>query len=118
VCTTDGYEGEHCEIRKSSSDGVPLAAILGSVIPVVALLLLVLVCILVAFFLFIERRTRRTDDWELDINELDMGDQLGIGGHGVVHKAIWKGTEVAVKMMAASAVTRELERNFKEEVRT
>jgi len=34
-----------------------------------------------------------------------------------VHKALWKGTEVAVKVMNSQDVTREMERNFKEEVR-
>nr|UDO47235.1 serine/threonine kinase [Pandoravirus massiliensis] len=38
------------------------------------------------------------------------------GGFGVVNKAVRKGTEVAVKMMTADANTRELDRNFKEEV--
>ena len=33
------------------------------------------------------------------MGELDMGEQLGAGGYGEVHKAVWKGTEVAVKMM-------------------
>lgn len=37
---------------------------------------------------------------------------------GQVYKAVWKGTEVAVKVMLNdSNSTREMERNFKEEVR-
>jgi serine/threonine protein kinase len=51
------------------------------------------------------------------MGEIEMGEQLGAGGYGEVHKAVWKGTEVAVKMMISENAGRELERNFKEEVR-
>jgi serine/threonine protein kinase len=58
------------------------------------------------------------DEWEIDINKLELGEQLGAGGHGQVHKGLWKGTEVAVKMMIPKHITHELERNFKDEVPT
>jgi predicted Ser/Thr protein kinase len=51
------------------------------------------------------------------MNELEFGEQLGSGGNGQVFKGMWKGTDVAIKMMTADQVTREMERNFKEEVR-
>jgi hypothetical protein len=34
-----------------------------------------------------------------------------------VNKATWKGTEVAVKVMASDKITKDMEKNFKDEVR-
>jgi serine/threonine protein kinase len=76
-----------------------------------------LVCLVVGLVLWARHNRRTDDDWEVDMGEIEFGEQLGAGGFGVVNKAVWKGTEVAVKMMTADANTRELERNFKEEVR-
>jgi serine/threonine protein kinase len=64
----------------------------------------------------LQRRTK--GDWEIDYSELEMGEQLGTGGYGEVNKAMWKGTEVAVKMMVASSITKDMERDFRDEVYT
>lgn len=37
---------------------------------------------------------------------------------GEVHKAKWRGTDVAVKVMHSKDITKDMERNFKEEVRS
>jgi serine/threonine protein kinase len=63
----------------------------------------------------VQRRTK--GDWEIDFNELEVGEQIGSGGYGEVSKAMWKGTEVAVKMMAATSITKDMERDFRDEVR-
>ncbi len=52
-----------------------------------------------------------------DQTELEMAEQLGAGGYGEVYRAMWKGTEVAVKMMTSEVITKEMQRNFVEEVR-
>jgi serine/threonine protein kinase len=44
-----------------------------------------------------------------------MGELLGTGGFGRVNKAVWRGTEVAVKTMSA-AYSPELHSAFIEEV--
>ncbi len=51
-----------------------------------------------------------------DHTELEMGDLLGAGGYGEVYRAMWKGTDVAVKMMTSEVVTKEMQKGFVEEV--
>jgi ABC-type phosphate transport system substrate-binding protein len=110
VCEV-GWHGDLCELADASagsdgsSDTTALTVALSTVVPaaVVALCLLA-VCSALAL-LVIHRRGRLDNyDWEIDPAELELGDQLGAGGYGVVHKALWKGTEVAVKMIGGDAV--------------
>lgn len=35
--------------------------------------------------------------WEIDPSEITLGQRIGIGSYGEVYKAMWRGTEVAVK---------------------
>jgi serine/threonine protein kinase len=88
------------------------------VIPSAAFLLLLLLCLFVVLLVIIRRKGRTSDDWEIEYSELEVGEQLGAGGYGEVHKAVCKGTEVAVKVMAREKFTKEMEKNFKDEVRT
>ncbi len=37
--------------------------------------------------------------------------------YGEVHKALWKGTEVAVKVIASEKITKDMEKSFQDEVR-
>jgi hypothetical protein len=120
VCQCDSdWEGQHCQTLKSASAdnlGVILGATLGAVIPAIVLLLLFLIGVIVVLVVRMERKARMKDDWKIDADELEMGEQLGAGGYGTVYRAKWRGTEVAVKMMPSDQITREMERNFKEEV--
>jgi hypothetical protein len=118
----DGWEGQYCQTLKSDSSssdnlGVILGATLGAVVPLLCLLFLFLIGVIVALVVHMERKRRVKDDWEIDAEELEMGEQLGAGGYGTVYRAKWRGTEVAVKMMPSEQITREMECNFKEEVR-
>ncbi len=45
-----------------------------------------------------------------------MGEILGVGGYGEVHKALWKGTDVAVKTMTSERITKQMRHSFAEEV--
>jgi hypothetical protein len=78
-----GWTGKHCEqpvVSDSGSDSTAtvLGAVLGSVVPVVAILLLLLVCLA----LLAVRMSRRKihNEWEMDFEELEMAEQLGVGG--------------------------------------
>jgi hypothetical protein len=86
------------------------------VIPVAVVVLVILACLIAVLVLVIKRMNNKTDDWEIDFSELEMGEQLGTGGYGAVHKAMWKGTEVAVKVMVAEKVTKDMEKSFQDEV--
>jgi serine/threonine protein kinase/ABC-type phosphate transport system substrate-binding protein len=117
----DGWAGTHCELSASSAgsdSSTILAATLGSVLPA-ALFVVVLLVVLAIVLVVLARRKQRKDEWEIDTNELEMAETLGTGGYGEVFRAKWRGTEVAVKMMAAkdNLLTRDMQRNFAEEVR-
>jgi hypothetical protein len=93
-----GWEGQYCDVVSSSSSssdqlGVILGATLGTALPALCLLLLVLVGVIVGLMVQLERKKRQKDDWEIDADELEMGEQLGAGGYGTVHRAKWRGTE-------------------------
>jgi ABC-type phosphate transport system substrate-binding protein len=117
---SSGYEGTHCEIdvSTSSSDSTVLAATLGAIIPAIVLVVLLLIVLMIVLVV-LARRKRSKDAWEIDTDELEIAETLGTGGYGEVFRAKWRGTEVAVKMMAArdNLLTKDMQRNFAEEVR-
>ena len=107
-------------------------------LPSVGLALALLVCLVLVLVAVIKRKGDKSDDWEIEYDELEIGEQLGAGGYvqandscckspqvstnvsciryGEVSKAMWKGTEVAVKVMASDKITKDMEKNFKDEV--
>jgi serine/threonine protein kinase len=86
------------------------------------LVLLVLLLLAVVVVVLARRRKDGRDDWEIDLDhELELGTVLGTGGFGEVYRATWKGTEVAVKKMVLASSdrsTKEMEKNFRDEVNT
>jgi predicted Ser/Thr protein kinase len=95
---------------------IGLARATGIVIPIAACVVLLLLAFIIVLAVIIRRQSNRTSDWEIDFGELELGEHLGTGGFGSVHRATWKGTEVAVKMLTSDKITKDLERSFKEEV--
>jgi hypothetical protein len=117
ICES-GREGQYCEAFVSASSSSDASTItIAVIIPVAVIIGLALVGFIVILVVWIKRRGHGTDDWEIEYSQLDVGEQLGAGGYGEVHKAMWKGTEVAVKVIAAEKITKDMEKSFQDEVR-
>nr|UMO78490.1 Serine/threonine protein kinase [Pandoravirus belohorizontensis] len=123
ACACDaGWHGARCETAVEPSSDVSLAAVVaGATVgaTVLAMLVVVALAVLVAavYHVAAARQRNRDADWEIRTDDLDMGPLLGCGGHGEVHRAAWRGTEVAVKSMSADALTRDAVQAFRDEVR-
>jgi len=116
-----GYSGTVCQTNdlavQSSSDTSTIIG-LSVGLPVGFLFLLLLLgVLLLAGFMYYRKKMKRTDRlWMVNWNELEIGEQIGTGSYGAVHKAEWNGSEVAVKMMISTNVTKEMRQSFIEEV--
>ncbi|ELR24201.1 serine/threonine protein kinase [Acanthamoeba castellanii str. Neff] len=118
VCANNaGREGQYCESVASSSSDRSVTVILATIFPVGLVVLGVGACLAVMIIALARCKKKKSDDWEISYDELEVGRQLGAGGFGVIHKAVWKGTEVAVKVMASAKVTKDMKKDFHDEVR-
>ncbi|SOB74431.1 serine/threonine protein kinase [Cedratvirus lausannensis] len=123
VCTVAEASGPLCSLYYSedSSTSLSTGGIIGivtgvSVFVVGVVLLLMFVIFLVSVF-YLPRR-KETEDWLISLGELEMGESLGSGGFGEVNKALWKGTEVAVKMLhEKNSLSNERRKAFADEIR-
>ncbi len=106
TCTCDlGYKGQTCdtlivsEDGQKSSSGVSVGVIVGPVVAGVCLLFLVIlvVAIVVAVLAASKRRRNQEEEYLIDAKELQCGEIIGQGTFGVVCRANWRGTDVAVK---------------------
>jgi hypothetical protein len=84
-----GWEGDHCEQLTSSlsadSTDVVLGAVLGSVIPVMLILAVLLVCL--ALVAIRTSRKKQHNEWEMNFEELELAEQLGAGGYAQADNA-------------------------------
>lgn len=55
-----------------------------------------------------------SEEWELDMEDLMLGGELGSGQFGLVLEGLWRGEKVAVKTIREGAMSEE---EFKEEAR-
>ncbi|CAG9324739.1 unnamed protein product [Blepharisma stoltei] len=53
---------------------------------------------------------------EVEFNELELGEVISQGGFSVLHRGIWRGTQVAVKVIVDPIITPELRNEFENEV--
>ncbi|SPN79556.1 Serine/Threonine-protein kinase [Brazilian cedratvirus IHUMI] len=118
VCVCNpGREGEFCEKVSSSSSSDLLTILLAVLLPAGFVLVVCLFAILALVLFFTLRRKEEESAWQIDMDELEMGEDLGSGGFGEVNKALWKGTEVAVKTILSSHVNKETEKAFRDEIK-
>lgn len=54
---------------------------------------------------------------EIDFGELHLGERIGIGSYGEVHRGMWRNTEVAIKRFLDQEVSPQLLEEFCSEVR-
>jgi len=136
VCPS-GWTGIYCDTTTPNSLGTGGVAAI-SVVSVFAFLLCLILLVAMAFFvafqvlrkdevlhpslaqpsvciMYLKLKLRQREDWMIDQSELEMGEILGSGGFGQVHKALWRGTEVAVKTVP-SVYSQELRSAFIQEV--
>lgn len=55
-----------------------------------------------------------SEEWELKMEDLTLGEELGSGQFGLVLEGLWRGEKVAVKTIREEAMSEE---EFKEEAR-
>jgi hypothetical protein len=134
--------GDYCESVVSDSSDLSVGAIVGItvgvVVPFIFLLALLLLAALFVSVFFRNRRVTRNshsshsflpyillflstyqndEEWMIDVSEIEFAELLGVGGFGEVRKAVWRGTEVAVKTVASCNVTHDMRNAFIDEVR-
>eukprot|EP01087_Luapelamoeba_hula_P007745 TRINITY_DN1900_c1_g1_i1.p1 TRINITY_DN1900_c1_g1~~TRINITY_DN1900_c1_g1_i1.p1 ORF type:complete len:1690 (-),score=189.26 TRINITY_DN1900_c1_g1_i1:61-5130(-) len=109
------YTGTFCEGQGSTGDNSTIfLAVFLTVIPLIICCLVVLAIAIVALLIL----RPREKPWAVDFAEIELKQQIGAGGYGAVHKAIWKDSDVAVKLLANSMhLSREVKKNFTDEVK-
>eukprot|EP00268_Persea_americana_P046749 TRINITY_DN4829_c0_g1_i8.p1 TRINITY_DN4829_c0_g1~~TRINITY_DN4829_c0_g1_i8.p1 ORF type:complete len:1087 (-),score=268.39 TRINITY_DN4829_c0_g1_i8:727-3636(-) len=56
-------------------------------------------------------------EWEIPWEEITLGERIGLGSYGEVHRGDWHGTEVAVKKFLDQDISGDALEEFKSEVR-
>jgi hypothetical protein len=63
------------------STGAVLGIVLGVLLPLLCVLMVVVPLIVVGIVLLVLRLTKRKPEWEINPDEVDMGEPLGMGGY-------------------------------------
>eukprot|EP01101_Sappina_pedata_P008391 TRINITY_DN4638_c0_g1_i1.p1 TRINITY_DN4638_c0_g1~~TRINITY_DN4638_c0_g1_i1.p1 ORF type:complete len:638 (+),score=270.87 TRINITY_DN4638_c0_g1_i1:222-1916(+) len=63
-----------------------------------------------------EAKSAEKFEWEIEYEELRMGEKLGEGAFGIVNKAKWRGISVAVKQLKINNMTNDVLADFQKEL--
>lgn len=116
VChCNSGYSGDTCSVYVSNSGGFPSKYI--AVVVVLPVFFIVLICVGAVQYGRIKRNKAIKDvsDRQRSVikrEDLTLNNVLGRGASGVVHKAMFRGTEVAVKRVLATNTSKDAVTEF------
>eukprot|EP00898_Chlorokybus_atmophyticus_P007612 jgi/Chlat1/7852/Chrsp66S07298 len=54
--------------------------------------------------------------WEIEYADIQLGARVGTGSFGEVYRGVWRGTEVAVKLLLEQNITQEVLEDFRQEI--
>ncbi|AQN68650.1 protein tyrosine kinase (PTK) family protein [Saudi moumouvirus] len=116
ICDS-GRTGQYCELLVSESSDKIVTIVLATIIPFAFIVCCLLIVFVIIITILLRFRRHIEDEWEVDFDEIELGESLGTGGFGTVYKATWKGTEVAVKVISSQNITKNMEQAFYDEIR-
>ncbi len=64
----------------------------------------------------VDSRDLVDDGWEIDADELQLGNRIGIGSYGEVYRGQWRQTDVAIKVFLDQELGARMLESFKKEV--
>jgi serine/threonine-protein kinase CTR1 len=55
-------------------------------------------------------------EWEIDVDQIQMGKMIGEGTFGTVYRAKWQGCPIAVKQLRLNSISKNVRRDFRHEI--
>ncbi len=112
LCSTNTTKSD--QNSSNSTDLLPI--LLGTLLP--SIFVLVITALVAGIIVVLMRNRRAREEWQISIDELEMGSKIGAGGFGEVFRAVWRGSDVAVKMLNFdSSMSKENRISFVDEMR-
>eukprot|EP01087_Luapelamoeba_hula_P003945 TRINITY_DN138_c0_g1_i2.p1 TRINITY_DN138_c0_g1~~TRINITY_DN138_c0_g1_i2.p1 ORF type:complete len:1733 (-),score=273.96 TRINITY_DN138_c0_g1_i2:43-5241(-) len=110
-----GWSGKYC--ADDGSVDLSVVYIVALTVGVPGICLCCILFIIITMLIVVWKRPVDRP-WAVDFSEIELKQQIGAGGYGAVHKAIWKDSDVAVKLLnTGNSISRENKVNFVSEVK-